>query len=150
MEYLIHFGASFLGTIGFAASFNVPKKSLAYCGITGAIGWTLYILLTNFQFNIILSNLIAAIFVSMISEFFARIDKKPVTCFVIPGILPLVPGYGMYQTMFYLVQDQYSRGMEKGVETLFVAGAIAVGIILVSSMSKIIKTISIQKNNHSF
>ncbi|MGL5438993.1 MAG: threonine/serine exporter family protein [Filifactoraceae bacterium] len=147
--FVKHFLLSFISSMGFAVMFRVRKKSLLLCGLTGAIGWFTYKLLSESGINLIFSNLIAAIVVSSLSEWFARVQKLPVTCFVLPGIFLLVPGYGIYLTMQYLIQDQYSTGISKGIETLFVSGAIAVGIILVSSISKSLKALStsIKKSN---
>lgn len=139
-----HFALSFVSSIGFAVMFRVRKNSLLLCGFTGAVGWCTYKALSESGLDLIFSNLFASILVSLLSEFFARVKKLPVTCFVIPGIFLLVPGYGIYLTMQYLIQDQYTEGMAKGVETLFVAGAIALGIILVSSVSKVLKSFSVK------
>lgn len=137
---LTAFLLSFFGTIGFAFFFNAPKKELIYCGISGALGWTIYIYLTKSGNETVSSNLIATMIVSILGEFLARVLHKPVTAFVIPSIIPLVPGYGLYLTMLYIVQGNYSLAAAKGVETFFNSGAIAVGIIIISSSAKAIKT----------
>ncbi|KXZ39441.1 Uncharacterized membrane protein YjjB, DUF3815 family [Alkalithermobacter thermoalcaliphilus JW-YL-7 = DSM 7308] len=131
---------SFLSTVGFSILFNVPKSSIVYAGITGGIGWTLYIYINNLVFSVTFSSFIASIVVAILGEVFARIDKKPVTAFVIPGIVPLVPGYGMYLTMINLINDSFDTAIKIGVNAIFTGGAIAIGIILVSSVAKIIKS----------
>ncbi len=146
MPLYLHFIYSFISTIGFSVLFNVPKKSLFYAGITGAIGWTLYIYTKDFTTSPSFSNFIAAIAVATFGEFFARIDKKPVTLFVIPGIVPLVPGYGMYLTMIHLINDDFNTAAKIGTDAIFTGGAIAIGIILVSSIAKIIKKQNIKKS----
>lgn len=140
MSLFLHFILSFFGAIGFSVIFNVPRKSLFYCGLCGAIGWTLYKILTNLGGSPVNANLIAAICVAAVGEVLARINKTPVTVFVIPGIICLVPGYGVYRTMFSLIQDDFTNGLEIGFQTLFSAGAIATGVILVSTIARILKS----------
>lgn len=139
MNLLLHFILSFLATIGFSIIFNAPRKSLFYCGLCGAAGWTIFKALTNAGTNPVNANLIASICVASAGEILSRIDKKPVTVFVIPGIICLVPGYGVYLTMRYLIQDNLTTGIEIGLQTLFSAGAIATGVILVSTTARIMK-----------
>ncbi|MDK2810897.1 MAG: hypothetical protein PWR27_1606, partial [Petroclostridium sp.] len=71
-----------------------------------------------------------------LSEFFARQFKMPVTIFLTSGIIPLVPGAGLYYTMLELVQNNYAAAISKGVETIFIAGSIAVAIAISSSLFK--------------
>ncbi|SHJ87253.1 threonine/serine exporter family protein [Tepidibacter formicigenes] len=145
MPLYLHFVYSFIATIGFSILFNVPKKALFYASITGSIGWTLYTYMNYITTSPPLANFIAATIVGVLGEIFARIDKKPVTVFVIPGIVPLVPGYGMYLTMINIINNDFYKAAKIGSDTIFVAGAIAMGIILVSSIAKVIKKRKIQK-----
>ncbi len=138
MSLLLHFIYSFFATMGFAVVFNTPKKSLIYGGLCGAIGWTVYMSLQSIV-STAPANLIAAISVASFGELFARINKNPVTAFVIPGIIPLVPGYGIYSTMLKLLQNDLEQGLTLGLQTVFNSGAIAIGVILVSSVAKILK-----------
>lgn len=78
----------------------------------------------------------AAFLVGVFGEILAIKLKKPATVFITPGIVSLVPGAGMYYTMLYLVQNDYSQAAIKGTETLFLAAAIAVGIIVSTLLFK--------------
>ena len=89
MSLILHFIYSFFATVGFAVVFNTPKKSLIYGGLCGGTGWTVYTALQPL-ISPAPANLIAAISVAALGELFARINKNPVTAFVIPGIIPLV------------------------------------------------------------
>lgn len=145
MPVYMHFLYSTLATIGFSIYFNVPKSALIPSGLTGGIGWSLYYILINSTNNDILSNFLAAIVVAWISEFLARKLKHPAILFVIPGIIPLVPGLGMYNTMLYLVQSNFELAISKGANVLFVGGAISLGILVVTSLSRTIKIVSLKK-----
>ena len=51
-----------------------------------------------------------------------------------PGIFPLVPGAGIYYTAYYFLRDDRTLFLNKGVETLKIALALALGIALVCSL----------------
>ena len=66
----------------------------------------------------------------------ARILKTTVTTFAISGLIPLVPGKGMYMTMLYLVNGDMAAAGSSGLTTLASAGIIALGIMVVSTFYK--------------
>ena len=75
----------------------------------------------------------------------ARICKVPATLFLTVAFLPLVPGGGMYYTMEYCMRGETELFMETGLHTLALAGAIAVGIMLVSSLMRMWKVMKAPK-----
>ena len=81
--------------------------------------------------------LLATIAVAVLSEIFARLYKTPATVFLIIGIIPLVPGGGIYYTMEALINGDLPLFVRYGMETAASAGAIAVGCSLVSSVARI-------------
>ena len=133
---LVNFFFSFLATVGFSIFFNSPRKSLIPAGIIGGIGWTVYMILFNFSQNPILSNFFSATLISLISEILARRMKFPAIIFVIPGILPLIPGLGLYNTMLSLVEGNYSNAISVGTNALFVSASISMGVLLITSLVK--------------
>ena len=145
MPLYLHFLFSFFATVGFAVFLNSPKSILIHSGLVGGIGWVIFYYLVNLTSNDILANFIASLFVSYISEVLARKLKQPAIVFLIPGIIPLVPGLGMYNTMLYLIQRDYINGIAKGVDVWFVAGAISLGALVVSSLFKTIHIINLKK-----
>lgn len=82
--------------------------------------------------------LLAAIVTSVLAEIFARILKTPATVLLIIGIIPLVPGGGLYYTMEALVNSDMALFFQNGFSTLAAAGAIAVGSSLVSAVARTI------------
>ncbi len=133
---LVNFFFSFLATVGFSIFFNSPRKSLIPAGIIGGIGWTVYMILFDFSQNPILSNFFAATLISLLSEILARRMKFPAIIFVIPGILPLIPGLGLYNTMLSLVEGNYSNAISVGTNALFVSASISMGVLLITSLVK--------------
>lgn len=145
MSLAVHFMYSLFATMGYAVFYQLPKQLLIYAGLTGALGWVVNVILMGSDCSLAFSNLMSAITVAVLSEFFARISKNPVTMFIIPGILPITPGYTLYMTMYYFTQNNIEKGVAKGFETLTIAGVIAIGVMLVSSFGKISRNIIAKK-----
>ena len=99
-------------------------------------GWLTYLTLLDNGHSINVSLFGASLAVSLLSEILARILKNPVTIYVIAGIIPLVPGGGMYNTMFESITGSPEKAMSLGFATLINAGSIALGIVFVSSIGR--------------
>ena len=78
-----------------------------------------------------LPPLFAAAFALSYSELMAKALKTPATLFVIPAIIPLVPGGSLYYTMSYAVHRDVANARLYGTRTLETALAIAAGISFV-------------------
>lgn len=131
---IINFIFSALATAGFSIFFNSPKRSLIPVGVIGGIGWTIYMILFDISGNAILANFFAASFISLVSEILARKMKFPAIIFAIPGILPLIPGLGLYKTMLSLVEGNYTNAVSIGTNAVFVSASIAMGVLLITSL----------------
>ena len=122
--------AAMVGTIAFSLLFGVPRKSYAYCGLIGGAGWGVYsaagLLWAPAQ-----SALAATIVVILLSRLAAVKERCPVTIFLISGIFPLVPGAGVYWTVYYMVTDQLYLAVQTGYTAVKVAVAIVLGIVFV-------------------
>ena len=130
---------AFICTAGFAILFNIPKKNIIQSGIGGALGWVVYVSAQSTLDSVVFSAFVGAFVVGIVGEIFARIYKEPGTIFVVPGIIPLVPGYGLYYAMLKSVENDYPAAMQSGLETFLVAIAIASAIISTTSIGRIIK-----------
>lgn len=133
---IIQFIVSLFATLSFAELFGAPKKELFFCGLTGAIGWVVYVIGLNSNMGTVLANLTATFALTVFSRILSAIRRNPVTVYLIAGIFPLVPGAGIYYTSYYFIMNdmtQFSNyGMETikyGMETIKVAGAIVLGIV---------------------
>jgi uncharacterized membrane protein YjjB (DUF3815 family) len=79
----------------------------------------------------------AALIVALISHSFARLFKTPVTLFLIAGILPLVPGVGMYRIVYNLITNNNNMAAYYFSETMQIAGMIALAIFIMDTIFKI-------------
>ena len=107
--------------------------------VCGCVSWTVLIFLQEYGVNYIFAVLIGALAVGILSEVFAVIQKSPVTCFIVIGIIPLVPGFKVYKTMLYFVTDKLNQGIAEGVQALFTAIAISIGLTISASGNGLIK-----------
>ena len=130
--------SAFLATFGFGIIFNIKGKKLFFASLGGAIGWFVYALSLKLNFSDLSSLFVSAIFFSIYCEIFARILKTPVTTLVICSLIPLVPGGGMYYTMLEAVNGNVSKSLDLGLNTIASAGTLALGIIFVSTITKLI------------
>ena len=112
---------------------------------TGAMGWLVYLLPDNW--GNVARFLTATVVVAVLSEIFARILKTPATIFLIIGIIPMVPGGGIYYTLEALINGDMPLFVQRGMETAASAGAIAVGCSLVSSVARIIALVRREREN---
>ncbi len=124
------FLAAGFGTIAFALLFGVPRRFYPYCGLIGGAGWLLYRLLSP-GLGATFATFLATVLVMLLSRFWAVREKCPVTVFLISGIIPLVPGGGLYWAVFYFVTEQASRASEAGFAAIRAAAAIVLGIVCV-------------------
>lgn len=129
--------SGFLATIGFGVLFNIKGLKLLLAGIGGMLGGVIYYLCKQNQCPEALSLFCAGVSFALYSECFARICHTPVTTFVICALIPLVPGKGMYETMRYAVANDAQAALQTGLNTLINAGALALGIIFVSTLMRL-------------
>ncbi|MCM1308981.1 MAG: threonine/serine exporter family protein [Butyrivibrio sp.] len=129
---IVKIAAAAVATVAFALLFRTPSKYYIHCGIIGGLGWALYYTLSTYTFfSPTEATFFAMLFVSLVSRFCAVWEKCPVTVFLISGLLPLVPGAGIYWTAYYLVTGQISTAKDSGFEALKITVAIVLGIVMV-------------------
>lgn len=135
---IIEVVSAFIASLAFGIIFNIKNRNLFFAALCGALGWFVYKLSLNNGFSDTLSLFFASISLSAYSEIFARVLKTPVTTFIIVALIPLVPGGGMYYTMVEAITGNIMSSLEIGIETIASAGVLAIGIILVSSITRTI------------
>ena len=118
------------GTVAFALLFGVPGRFYPCCGMIGGAGWLLYSLLEG-RFSAAAATFFAAVLVMLLSRFFAVREKCPVTVFLISGIIPLVPGAGIYWAAYYMVTDQLAEAADAGFAAVKAVAAIVLGIVCI-------------------
>lgn len=137
VEHLI---TSFIASAAFGIIFNVPKKALPQCGFVGMVGWFIYIALESyFSVDMLLATLVAAVFIAIISQTFAKFYKTPIIVFNISGIIPLVPGGMAYDAMRHIVENDYNMAVQLAAKAFMVSGSIAIGLVFSEVINQMIK-----------
>ncbi|MBC7087530.1 MAG: threonine/serine exporter family protein [Tissierellales bacterium] len=139
MNFLIQILLSFFSVFGFAVIFNTPKRLILLASINGMLGWLIFYFIQNLNSNFVLPPLIGSLFVGLLGEMLAVYNKQPATLFIIPAIIPFVPGYGIYYTMFHILNNDISNALSTGLESIFVAIAIACGLVVATSLIRIVR-----------
>lgn len=123
-------------SLGTAALYRVPRHLIPWCGLIGGVAGSMVLTLMP-SLGQGFATFFAAFTVGLISEFMARNKKVPVSVFLVPGFIPLVPGRYGYLTMRHFVESDMIGGMEMLVHTFFIAGAIAFGLFLSGTLYRI-------------
>ncbi len=119
-----------VGTLGFSIYFRVREKNVAASTAAGIIGWAIYLLIFHFTEQLFLSNFVAAFLVYLYAEIMARILKAPSNIFLIPGIIPLLPGGTLYYAMQAIVEGDRDTAVLQGTQTAIITVGIAAGIVV--------------------
>ena len=126
--------ASFFVAFSFGILFNVKGKYLYVAGIGGALGWFVYKVCLNYGLGDSSSLFISAVIFSIYCEVCARIYMTPSTVLSVCCLIPLVPGYGVYNTLYEFLKGDYIKALDFATNTLASAGSLALGVILISTL----------------
>ena len=117
-DLLIAIVCSFFATLGFAGLLHAPLRSWLPASLIGAAGYTIYWLLLQAGWNDPSAIFIGSCTASLLAQITARRLRMIASIFSVLAIIPCVPGYGLYQTMFHIGQDSLSLGLSTGVDTM--------------------------------
>lgn len=127
-----------IAALGFAILFNVPKRLLLGCFISGAVGHSLRTILVHSGVSVEFGTLFGAAAVGFISLYLSERYRVPSLIFAVTGAIPMVPGVFAFQTIVNLLNATSASGTQgldylvtagiNGVRTAIILGAIAFGI----------------------
>ena len=137
--------ACFVSCVGFAILFNIHGPGGLLCALGGTLTWIVYSLILRFSGNDIPAYFFATVTASVYAEVMARIRKYPAISYLVVSAFPLIPGAGVYYTMNYAVRADMERFAAQGMHTIAIAGVMAVGILLASTMIRLWLTLAARK-----
>ena len=135
---LLELLAALVGSLGFAALFNLHGKKLALSALGGLLSWGAYLLMHRFSPNDNLCALADSALLTLYSEFLARRMRAPATIFMVVAAIPIIPGAGLYRTAGALMQGDWALAAENGLPTLLFAASMSAGIALVALLFRLI------------
>ncbi len=130
--FIASFGA-LLGSLGFAVIFKVARRHLVLGSLNGLITYIVY-----YSVEFVTEGAVfAAAFVStmvtaLLAEVFSRTRKAPTIVFLLPGVIPTVPGGALYRAMRAVLLFDFEEALEYLLVTLQIGLGIAGGIMTVS------------------
>ena len=126
-----------LATAGYCLLINVPWRLFLPAAAGGVLSWAVYLLLRDrIQSLFYLLILVGAVSAAY-SELAAKLARAPATIFLIPGLIPLVPGGFAYYAMLALVQNEFDTMRHYALLTGQWAVGLAAGISLVAVIRQI-------------
>ena len=149
MTELIEIAAAGFGSFFFSMLFHLRDIKLLAAGLGGVCTWSICVAVTSASGSDYLAFFLSAAVASTAAELLARGFKTPTTTFVVPLLIPLIPGGSLYYAMSAAVQQDWALFAEKGQQTLFLSISLAAGIMAVSSLKKLLQGLwSLQRENH--
>ncbi|ARJ51140.1 threonine/serine exporter family protein [Staphylococcus lutrae] len=137
MTIFFIFICSFLTSFCFAFIYDAPKRLFLPAGLCGGFGYlTYHIGFEIFGVDGIYASLYGSFVLGIISHIMARIYKSPVIIFMVPGIIPLVPGSIFFKATQQLLTLNFNEASDIFVRATLIAGAIAVGLLISDQVAK--------------
>ena len=121
--------AAGLSALGFGILYDIRGKKLALAALGGALAWVAYLLVMLFDGSDLLGMLCASVTASVYSEIMARLAKAPTTVFYVPAVIPLVPGGGLYYTVYNLITGDNALMRSYANDTVMTCLGIVLGIV---------------------
>lgn len=122
----------------FAALFHISPRHLPLAALGGLLSWAAYLLLGNLVPDLFYRILLVSILTAAYAEIVARVRKAPATLFLLPALIPLVPGSYVYYMMLSLVMSHPQDAREYLLLTTKWAIGLAAGISLVAAAEQIL------------
>lgn len=119
-----------LGGVGFSIFFHIQRAKIWTAALGGSISWIIYLLMFAATENLFFSNAVAAIAVCFYSEVMARLLKAPANIFLIPAMIPLLPGKLFYQTVASLINGDITHFLLHGKATISILLGIEIGFMI--------------------
>lgn len=125
-----------VGVLAFAILFHAPRRSYGFCALCGGFAWGVFLALSALGWSEFMASTGAVLALTLLSRTLSVAMKLPATVFIVTGIFPIVPGAGIYYTAYGLITGDMALFQARGMETLLLAGAIAIGILVGASIPR--------------
>ncbi|MBQ6542205.1 MAG: threonine/serine exporter family protein [Lachnospiraceae bacterium] len=123
--------AAAFATVGFSMLYHVSWRHMPFIGVTGAVCWLVF-LVFNAKMGLGPAAFFASVGLAFCSFLFSRVKRCPMTVFLVPGIIPIVPGCTLFFSVFDLLRGNYHDAAVLAAQSIIICGAIVLGTALVS------------------
>ena len=127
-----------VATLGFSILFYIQPRRLPLAALGSLLTCGVYLLIKWWLGGEFIPNMLGALVGALFSEICARRTAVPVSVYLTPCIIPLVPGGMLYQTMSSLVRGDLPGAGSCGLTTLIIAMGISCGIVPASVVAMLL------------
>ena len=139
---------AFISSMGFALMFNMPKKWLIPASMGGLGSWAVYLFCQVFMGEVVfVPCLIASVFSAIYAWTLSQFSEAPFSMYFMIAVVPLIPGSGLYYTIFNLAQGNTELVRHFARLTTDFALAISIGMSVVWALIEIHRKYDEVKNN---
>ncbi len=134
-HFWIQMLTAILGTVGFSLIFRLQLRHLPFAALGGLLTYFVYYSLEWLGLNLLFTAFLSTAAGALYSEGMARLRHAPSTIFLLPCIIPTVPGGALYRTMNALLQKNYEAlfgylGVTANVGLGIAGGIVAVSVLM--------------------
>jgi uncharacterized membrane protein YjjP (DUF1212 family) len=128
----------FLMTIGFCLQMNAPRRQMIVSSLIGGVGMFVLIGGPRIGQGALLTCFVGTCVIATLAEIASRAGRDATTVFIIPGIIPFVPGLGLFESTSAILASNIMLGIGKAATTMITAGSIAIALIVVATTARLI------------
>lgn len=136
-----------IACLGFSLLFNIKGPGCMLCMAGGMLVWIVYCLIFDNGGSELAAYFGATFAGGIYAEIMARIRKYPAISYLLISVFPLIPGGGLYYAMNHAIQGNLSGFTDTGLHTLAIAGVMAVGMLIASTIFRIWSVYKYNKQN---
>lgn len=129
--------AALLAVGAFAVRLGVPRRYVWQSALLGAIAWIVYLAVAagGREVQSSLATFAAALLVGTVGRILARSQRAPAALWVVPAILPLLPGLQIVLALLAPTDQERVAGLVAAATTAFTLGVgVGVGDIIVATL----------------
>lgn len=131
---LLALATALLAAGGFAVLFDVPRRTLLFAALGGALAVGVRSVVTMDGLPLEVGAFFAGLTIGVCAELMARWLRVPTSLFAIPAYIPLVPGVPAFRAVLSFVNGSYVAGLADFVRAILIVVAIAVGLGTVNAL----------------
>ena len=131
VKFLLLLVTSACGSVAFAIIYRVNVKYLPLAALGGVLTFAVYYTVEFFGLGVFAAAMLSSAFSALFSEVFAKICRAPVSIFLLPCSIPIVPGSALYYTMANFIAKDFAMAWHYLGIALGVGLGIACGIVVV-------------------
>ena len=121
-----------IGATGLAMLFKSRARYLLVACASGVIVSGIYFILYIKWGSVFIASMSGAVFAGTWAEIMARVMKAPTNIFLIPAIVPLLPGGSLFYTMYWWMQKNSQLYQYYKTNTVNMIFGITLGTLIAS------------------